>query len=375
MILESRLGELSKIADAGSPVVTMYLDTRWIDEHRRDEVRVFLRNALRRARTAAATEDLDWIEAQGLALVNQTSFPDAQGAALFACGGLGLREVIPLRVPCENAFVVGTRPRLGPLVRAASRCAETVVVWIDTARARIIPVDSRGTDEELRVESEVPGHHRHGGWALLAESRYRRHVEQRRTSHLDAVAETLVEVVQERGARWLVLAGDREATAAFRGRLPGSMAERVTGAIPAAWYESASALVQAALESVDAARRQALDVALDDVLTEAAKGGRAVSGPTPTCGAILRDAVHRLYLLETFDEAGVECRACGALQVGFAFACAVCGGATHAVELGEAMIHRTLRAGGTIESVEHHEALGKAGGVAALLRYALSPPA
>ncbi len=377
MTLESRLAELSKIADAASPVVTVYLDTRWIDEHRRDQVRVFIGNEVRQARAEASSpvliEDLDWTEGQGIALVDQTSFPGAQGAALFACSSVGLREVVPLRARCENAFFVAERPRLRPLVHAASRCPEALVAWIDTAHARIIPVGSAGADEEVRLESEIPGRHRHGGWALLAESRYRRRLEQHRTSHLDAVADTLVGLVDERDPRWVVLAGDGEAIAAFRDRLPAAVAERVAGAVRGAWYEPASVIVDAALELLDGVHRQAQHVAVDEVLTEAAKGGRAIAGPAAACVAVGRDAVHRLYLLESFGEAGVECRGCGTMRAGFAFACASCGGATDVVELGEAMIHSVLKSGGTVESVHEHGALAETGGVAALLRYALTP--
>jgi hypothetical protein len=48
-----------------------------------------------------------------------------------------------------------------------------------------------------------------------------------------------------------------------------------------------------------------------------------------------------------------------------------CGGAaTNALELGETMVQRVLAAGGDVASLNVHAGLQRAGGVAALLRYA-----
>jgi hypothetical protein len=81
-----RLGELGKISKGPTPVVSVYLDTRWADQHQRDRVRVFLKNELARAREAssnrAADSDLDWIESQGNALVGQATMPEGSGGAL-----------------------------------------------------------------------------------------------------------------------------------------------------------------------------------------------------------------------------------------------------------------------------------------------------
>jgi hypothetical protein len=50
MTLRERLVKLAKIAGTETPVVSVYLDTRWADEHQRDSVRIFLKNELARPR-------------------------------------------------------------------------------------------------------------------------------------------------------------------------------------------------------------------------------------------------------------------------------------------------------------------------------------
>ncbi len=142
MDLSGRLAALERIGPTSTPVVTVYLGTRWADEHQRARVRIFLKNELAQARRAshprAAPADLDWIEAQGEALLDQTTMPDAGGVALFACEALGLREMLPSRIPFENVFAVGETPLLRPLTELEASAPSTLVVFIDTESARLV---------------------------------------------------------------------------------------------------------------------------------------------------------------------------------------------------------------------------------------------
>ena len=59
-----RLRELARFESSGSPVVSVYLSTEWVDEHQRERARIFVKNALAEAhgRRWADRDDLDWIE-------------------------------------------------------------------------------------------------------------------------------------------------------------------------------------------------------------------------------------------------------------------------------------------------------------------------
>ena len=71
----ARLRRLAGISGTTGPVVSVYLNTRWADEHQRERVRLFLTSELRKARAPgidpALASDLDWIEAQGRAVVER----------------------------------------------------------------------------------------------------------------------------------------------------------------------------------------------------------------------------------------------------------------------------------------------------------------
>ena len=372
--LAARLAELARITRAPSPVVSVYLGTRWVDEHQRERVRVFLANEIKRARQVAGPalgEDLDWVAAQGEAIVQQTLLPDAHGVVLFACGPLGLREALPVRAAVEDTFVVDDAPYLRRLAEIVRGTPSALVVFVDGERARLIQVGSDGVGAEVTLASAVPSRHRQGGWRLLAQARFQRHTETHRGRHFDAVAATLADVVDEHGVDHVVLAGEARTLAVFRRHLEGRVAQRVAGTIAAARHEPASALAARAAPLLRLREGDAEVVDVAAVLTEAAKGGRATAGLEATLEAAGRGAVHRLYVLASFREIGRQCGACGALQPGEAPVCRLCRGATKEVELGEALVQRVLATGGAVQTVAVAAGLERAGGVAAQLRYPL----
>jgi hypothetical protein len=232
-------------------IVSVYLNTQWADEHQRERARVFLKNELRRAREAAGpvlSRDLGWIAARGEAVVNQTAAPGVHGVALFACEPLGLRKLLPLRVPFEDTFVVADRPLLGPLTARLGQARSALVIFVTSAIARLIPLEASGAGEEVRLGHDVHGRHRRGGWALLAQSRYQRHLAAQRERHYEAVANAVAELAAWRYFERLVLVGAARPVAALRRHLPASLKARVAGTVPGAEREAASVLAARAHE-------------------------------------------------------------------------------------------------------------------------------
>jgi hypothetical protein len=387
MDTRERLLELSRLVSPAAPVVSVYVDTRWTDEHQRGRVRVFVKNAVRAARHhlggpdmapqtpprsprpgeagarvddastrsgemarpegagtregGAAAADLDWIEAEVEALVAQVEHPDVRGVALFACADLGLRLALPVHVPFEDTFVVQARPYVTPLARLLDEVRPSVVAFVDGASARLVPVGLEGAGEELALEHEVERRHRRGGWALLAQSRYQRHIEAHREQHFAAVARALEGLVTERAVERIVLAGDARAVAELRRHLAPAVAARVAGALAARRHDPAAALADRALALLTTRERAEEQAEIESVLTEAAKGGRAVAGRPATVAAVSRGAVHRLYLVRSAERPA------------------------------EALVPQVLAAGGGVEVVDDAPALVRVGGIAARLRYPL----
>jgi peptide subunit release factor 1 (eRF1) len=369
--LAAQLARLERLPASRPGVVSVYLNTRWSDEHQRDRTRVFLTRELRRAREAGAAEpeDLDWVQREGEVLVAQAAAPEARGMALFACRALGLREVIPVRVPFDERFVVAERPDLGGLVAVLDEHAPAIVVFVDGESARLIALHPGGAGDEVTLEGEVPGRHARGGWAQLAQSRYARHIEVHRDQHFEAVADAVVEIVDTQAIRRILLAGHEDQVAAFERHLPERLRRLVVGRIHATRWESTGAILHRAAERLDLQEHSDEVADVDAVLTEAAKGGRAVAGPG-TLEAARRGAIHRLYILADLHRPGRACERCGALQEAGA-ACWLCGGPTREIELAAAVVDRVQTAGGSVETVVAHAGLAAAGGLAARLRHEL----
>jgi peptide subunit release factor 1 (eRF1) len=369
--IAAQLARLEHLPSAHPGVVSVYLNTRWSDEHQRDRTRVFLTGELRRARQAGGAEgdDLDWVEREGDMLVAQAELPEAKGVALFACRALGLREVIAVRVPFHERFVVAARPDLGALVELLDEHASAIVAFVDGESARLVALHPGGTGDEVTLEGDVPGRHERGGWAQLAQSRYARHIEVHRGAHFEAVADALTHTVDTERIPRIVLAGHEDRLAAFQAHLPERLRPLVVARIHATRWEPTSAIVERAAERLDLQEHSDEVEDVDAVLTEAAKGGRAVAGPG-TLEAARRGAIHRLYILADLRRPGQECERCGALQE-TGESCWLCGGPAREIELAAAVVDRVQKTGGTVETVLAHAGLAAVGGLAARLRYGL----
>jgi len=375
MDLMTALAELGKIGNAPTPVVSVYLDTRWADEHHRDRVRVFLKNELARARRAssnrAADSDLDWIESQGAALVGQATLPEALGVALFACEGLGLRETLSVRVPFVDTFVVADTPLLRPLAALAEAAPAALLVFVDAERARLWKIMAAGVGAEIVLEAETEGHPRVAGAPQMAQTGYDRRRAAAREHHFDLVAKRVAALAESERIERIIVAGEPRSVALLRKALPSPVDERIVGEIAGSRHEPRDAFVRRAAELLPRAEGQREAEEVDAVLVTAAKGGKAAAGVEATLEAVNRDAVHRLYLLREFCESGAVCVACGDLRGGSHDRCRLCGRVTRPVDLAETMAHRVIAAGGTVAAVSVHAALKGVGSVAARLRYPL----
>jgi protein required for attachment to host cells len=374
-VLTDPLHRLAQVAPSQAPVISVYVCTRAHDEHQRGRVRVFLKNERRRvaAMAAGATEaDLAWITEQGERIVSQELYPEAESVAMFAGGSPVLRESIPLAVPVEDTLAVADTPRLRPLVAALAGTPRALVVFVDAERARLITLGDDGGTEEILLEHPdvVVGHHRRGGFALLLQSKYDKHMRVHRDRHFDAVAEALATTVARFGTTAIVLAGEPRARAVFRPYLSPAVAEAIVGEVAGTQYEPAATLAARAREVIRLVAGSEQAMSTDVVLVAAGAGGRAAAGMEATLEAVNRGTVDRLYLLDAFADAGATCGTCAALQHGAPGACRWCGKPTKATDLGEAMVQRVLAAGGSVEAVRVHGGLAREGGVAALLRYA-----
>ena len=275
----AKLQELARAKPGPAPVISVYLNTRWSDEHQRERVRVFMKNEIRKAAAMAVGQleaELAWLAAEGERLVRQEFHPEAAGVAMFAGGAGNWREILSLAVPFTDSFSVADTPRLRPLVAALGEAPRAAVLFVDGESARLAALTEGGAADDIVLETtDVVGHHRRGGWSLLLQSRYQRHIHEHRKRHFDAVAHALADLVDHHGLRAIVLAGEPRNLAVFRTHVPARLAGRIVGDVAAARYEPTSALAERALALIRHLGAGQAAAALDTVLIDAEGRGRA----------------------------------------------------------------------------------------------------
>jgi hypothetical protein len=126
MEITKELRELARFTAGAMPVLSVYLDTQWRDQHQWERVATFVTRHVRQARALpldsdAARECLEhdlarlteWVDERlrGMAEVN------APGIACFACHAADLWVEFASPVPFEDEFTIADRPMLRQLAR------------------------------------------------------------------------------------------------------------------------------------------------------------------------------------------------------------------------------------------------------------------
>ncbi len=391
--LDGTLSELARLRSGSEPIVTLYLDLRWNDEQKRERVRLFVQERVRRTlgQYLPGTEGRDGLartlrRAQELVsgLTGQDHDAERNGLALFACESLALWRPIFFARAFQNALATDAIPHLKQLARLADDLAPAIVVVPRQEGADIYHVQLGDLDVEANLRSFVPRNDQddfNPGAALHGrhyerESKDDRHqgsfVQKARRA---AAAEATVLFDQRPGSK-LVLVGTSGNIAAFERELPERVRAEIVARVPRPReWESGDGMrrdgVKAVADAVLERERADEERIIDAVVGQALRGGLGVLGPSDVVLALNEGRVHALVLESDFDGNGWRCDNCGAL--GFnaeaAEVCPYCAGDLHVVhDLAEALVARTLSEGGRVEVVAHANKLHSYRGVAAFLR-------
>jgi peptide chain release factor subunit 1 len=228
----------------------------------------------------------------------------------------------------------------------------------------------RGSPESLReieqIHDVVFGQHDQGGWS---QARYQRGIEKEKDDHLRHTAEALMKHFKRSPFQRLILGGPREVVADFESKLHGYLSERLAGRIEVdvdtATPEQVLKKTQPLFEELEEERESA-------ALERLGEGGRAALNLDEVLQALNERRVECLLLDERFDAPGTTCPECGWLGPDGERTCPVDGHELEQLEdLTEAAIELTLQQSAEILAVRRRreELEGRAGGVAALLRF------
>ena len=267
--------------------------------------------------------------------------PAAAGIAIFACSAADLFEVVEAGAPFENRVVYDDYPAIYQLARLADEYEPAVVALADSNTLRVF-VLRQGTIEETTGKDEESIHFRKRRTGGMSQERFQRHIQKHREDFAAEAAEAISGIVEEEGARRLVLAGDEVAIPLLRNALPARVHELVVGDALRihirAPRNEVEEEVAALLELAEAADSR--EVA-DAFVAEIRKDGLAIAGADPTRRALEAGQADVLVILDHYEPFDTR----------------------------NELSRLAVATGASIEVVPSHPGLEALGGVGAILRY------
>jgi peptide subunit release factor 1 (eRF1) len=297
-----------------------------------------------------------------------------RGIVMFLDESDGFFWQVDADFPIKNQARWNRELFLQPLAAAMDDAEPYAVALMGHASLRLFVI-ALGEIEELITEAFPTRTVRHirtvGTDHIGSASHVQRKADERIRWNLRHVKTVVDWLLQSKEINRLILAGTPEITSEFQKLLPKRLASRVIGAIDTATDASPERLLAAA-EPIAKKYEHDTEVKLiEEIVTEAAKRKKAVTGLSNTLHAINQARVWRLVYSDEFRSPGWECSKCAALFSAERPSCLYCGAVVRPVpDVVEHAIEHALRKGAGIEVVtgDASEALINAGGIGALLR-------
>jgi peptide subunit release factor 1 (eRF1) len=314
-----------------------------------------------------------------LALHRVTDFvsahkPEGRGLVVFVDESDGFFWYSGLPCPVTSQIRWDRELLLKPLAAALDELEDYGVVMIDRTRIRLFLVQL-GKAEQLHSEEAAEHRVRHvkstGSSRAESSSRMQRKADNQVRANLRAFIRATEQFVKANQLRRLVLAGTPEITAEFRVLLPSRLAPLVAGETALDMHASPEEVAATAQPLAEACERKTEEARVQDVMTVAAKSGKAVIGLEPALQAVNSGRVWELIYAAGFAAPGFECLECSALFLTQAAECVFCGAGVQPVPdiVGHAVEH-AIRRRARVEVVTGAAAaaLASGGGIAAFLK-------
>ncbi len=239
-------------------------------------------------------------------------------AAIFACGGLGLREVVLLPGGHVGHAVLGRAPCVRPLLAAVQRSPAHLIAVVDRRHAWLLSVTAGHAETIMRTEAPSAGPPGFGGWQGRDSYRVQHRMIQHDRHHHREMAEILTRQMADDPRRPVVVGGQAESV----GHLVRAMPPRVRAAFAGSFA--------ADLHTLTAARAQELAKPVID--RWCARGEEAITaavfgvvpaehralGVAACLAAASAGAVSLLLLRDDAQVPGFACGRCGALTTDWA---------------------------------------------------------
>jgi peptide chain release factor subunit 1 len=368
-------------APLAHPVVSLYLDleptefalpaaratqiTSLLDQARRD---LAARHELGHEERTAVRESLEQLDSYLRS--RQAPLQGARALAVFCSRRDGLLDAVPLSSPVAPQVAIDRRPRLEPLLAAAS-AERWCAALVSRRELRVFTGSGERMGEQLQRQNDVHGRHQAGGHS---QANYQRSYEQEADEHLRQAARALDRLRRREPFDVLVLGGPDEVRARLRELLGAELAGlALERPLEVDLSSATAASVRAAMAPIVRERRRAHEQQLLARLMSGLGTGGATTGAEATLRALHERRVEALVLAPGYDREGSRCPTCGLLSIGEERACPADGGELEQVaSVREASVEAALDQDAEVVAIaemSERAEVQRLDGIAALLRF------
>lgn len=291
---------------------------------------------------------------------------------MFACEVKDLFRAMTVPVQLPNRVVLDDTLYVRPLKSLLESHRRIILTLIDRRKARMFDIYMGEVTERKEVVHDVPSQVHQADLLGYETKRVERHVDDHVRRHMDAVAERLMHMLEDREYDWLVLGGPPEDVAAFAELLHPYVRERLRTTISLPLYAPESDVVSAGREVERFLKRQHDLELLSRVNEGLFPGGWAVSGLDQTLSVLAEGKVRTLLVRAGYSQPGILCPR-GHLLPGAEFregeSCPFgCGPGRRVADVLDEAVVMALDQGADAAHVDAPE-MERLGNAAALLRY------
>ena len=228
--------------------------------------------------------------------------PSAHGVFIVACLNTNVFHALSLNIPLETRVVVGPTPALTMLGRLAEDYASFAVIHADQHEGHISFFSQATREHGVSLKGSVyPRNHQQGGFS---QRRFQNRAGEKVDAFARAIAEETRKALEDHPVEMIVLAGDETMTSALNDALHQSIKERVIGIVPVDMRANTDELLEAVLPLVAEAERKHELEAVQRVNDGQGPGGHATTGAEDVLVALQSGQVMTLVMNDDFHGPG-----------------------------------------------------------------------
>ncbi|MDP7032916.1 MAG: Vms1/Ankzf1 family peptidyl-tRNA hydrolase [Planctomycetota bacterium] len=364
---------LARVKADGSVFISLFLSTS-VEEKSSREMKTFLRKKVRQFEKMFASKDkvrtgfrrsLEQIEE----FVENGLSKETRGLAIFCSAERSFFRAFQLSVRLPNRFIVDETPHIAPLAQLVENHQHHLVVLLDSHHARILGIYFWRVIEEKRLEEEIPGKVKVGGWS---QPRFQRHRRDQVQHFLKEVADQLEKSFRKDSPDNIILLGQGRIMAEFRKLLPRFLDDKVLIVDSMDITTSSQDVVRRLRPLLEEEKARSHQEVQSQLLHRVREDYLAVGGVGETLGALQEGRVDALILASQSGHMGVRCRGCGFLfEKGDQGDCLFCKEELEDVDLTERMVEMAEKGRSAVEFIQNPEPrfLEAMDGVGAFLKY------